>query len=350
MREGNPVTGPIAKDENGKPIRVAGSLKKVKAIGWFIKEYGICQISMNLTDISVTPVHIAFDEVDKKATERGLRVTGSELVGLIPLQAMLDAGKFFLKKQNRSTGLPDSELIKIAIKSMGLDDLKPFIPEERIIEYKLYGTKLPPLASMNLKAFAEETGSESPAPGGGSISAYMGSLGAALATMVANLSSHKRGWDDRWEEFSDHAERGTYLYNALLKKVDEDTDAFNQIMNAFGLPKSSDEEKANRSQAIQDATKNAIQVPFETMKLTLESMDLIHQMAKIGNPNSISDAGVGALAARSAVWGAYLNVKINMADLKDKEYVSRISKEAEEIKTNAINLEQVILELVESKI
>ena len=350
LRDGNPISGAIAKDKNGKPIRVAGSLKKVKAIGWYIEEYGICQISMNLTDISVTPVHIAFDEVDKKATERGLRVTGSELVGLIPLQAMLDAGKFFLRKQNRSTGLPDRELIKIAVKSMGLDDLKPFVAEERIIEYKLYGTQLPRLASMNLKAFAEETGSESPAPGGGSIAAYMGSLGAALATMVANLSSHKRGWDDRWEEFSDHAENGTRLYNALIKKVDEDTEAFNQIMNAFGLPKSSDEEKANRSQAIQAATKNAIQVPFETMKLSFESMDLIHQMAKTGNPNSISDAGVGALAARSAVWGAYLNVKINMGDLKDRDFADKILAEADDIKARAIDLEKTILDLVESQI
>jgi glutamate formiminotransferase/formiminotetrahydrofolate cyclodeaminase len=349
-KEGDPVSGQVVKDKNGNPVRIPGKLKKVKAIGWYIEEYGICQISMNLTDITITPVHIAFDEVDKSASSRGLRVTGSELVGLIPLNAMLDAGKHYLRKQNRSTGVPDHELIKIAIKSMGLDEIKPFVPEERIIEYKLAEGNLPKLISMNLKAFAEETGSESPAPGGGSISAYLGSLGAALATMVANLSSHKRGWDDRWEEFSDYAEQGTQLYHALLMKVDEDTDAFNEIMAAFGLPKGSEEEKKSRDLAIQKATKNAIQVPFETMKLSLQSMDLIKKMAEIGNPNSVSDAGVGALAARSAVLGAYLNVKINMTDLKDLNYVKEVSQQAEEMKNKAIMMENETLKVVESKL
>lgn len=350
LRKGNPISGPVVKDENGNPVRIPGSLKKVKAIGWFIEEYGMCQISMNLTDITVTPVHVAFDEVCKSAQERGIRVTGSELVGLIPLQAMLDAGRYFLTKQQRSLGIADSELIKIAVKSMGLDELKPFIPNERIIEYLLDGNQLSPLISMSLSAFAEETASESPAPGGGSIAAYMGSMGAALATMVANLSSHKRGWDDRWEEFSKYAEEGKYYYNALLKKVDEDTEAFNLIMAAFGLPKGTPEEKEKRSQAIQEATKKAIQVPFETMKLAYESMNVIKIIAEVGNPNSVTDAGVGALAARAAVLGAYLNVKINMADLKDESFRVRISSEAEKIKEAAILKEIIILKIVEEKI
>ncbi len=350
LREGNPISGPIVNDENGNPVRVPGSLKKVKAIGWYIEEYGMCQISMNLTDITVTPVHIAFDEVCKRATERGMHVTGSELIGLIPLQAVLDAGKYFLAKQNRSLGVSDRELIKIAVKSMGLDELKPFVPQEKIIEYQLETNQQAPLIAMNLRDFAEETASESPAPGGGSIAAYMGSLGASLATMVANLSSHKRGWDARWEEFSNYAVEGKQYYNALLKKVDEDTEAFNRIMAAFGLPKGTVEEKEQRSAAIQQATKLAIQVPFETMKLAYGSMDMIKAMADIGNPNSVSDAGVGALAARAAVIGAYLNVKINMADLKDEEYKSRILIEAEEIKQAAIQKEIEILQLVESKI
>jgi len=350
LREGDPISGPVVKDPKGNPVRIPGSLKKVKAIGWFIEEYGMCQISMNLTDITVTPVHLAFDEVCKNAEERGMRVSGSELVGLIPLQAMLDAGKYFLTKQQRSLGIPDSELIRIAVKSMGLDELKPFIPHERIIEYLLDDNHLPLLVSMSLKAFAEETASESPAPGGGSIAAYMGSLGAALGTMVANLSSHKRGWDDRWEEFSKYADEGKYYYNALLKKVDEDTEAFNLIMAAFGLPKGTPEEKDLRSQAIQDATKKAIQVPFDTMKLAYESMSMIKSMAEIGNPNSVSDAGVGALAARAAVLGAYLNVKINMADIKDENFKTRIIIEAEEIKEATMQKEIEILKIVEEKI
>lgn len=350
LREGDPVSGIIVKDDKGNPVRVPGSLKKVKAIGWYIQEYGICQISMNLTDITVTPVHVAFDEVCRKASERGLRVTGSELVGLIPLSAMLDAGRYFLRKQNRSVGVPDSELIKIAIKSLGLDDLKPFHPEERIIEYNLTGTQLPPLVGMNLKAFTEETASESPAPGGGSISALMGALGAALATMVANLSAHKRGWDDRWEEFSDAAERGKVFYNSLLKKVDEDTDAFNQIMTAYGLPKATDEEKQVRKQAIQAATKNAIRVPLETMKTALASMELIAEMAAKGNPNSVSDAGVAILAAKAAVKGAWLNVKINTGDLEDEEFKQAVMTEADELLQAAEESEATVIEEVITKI
>jgi len=351
-REGNPLTGKLVKDENGNQVWIPGSLKSVKAIGWYIEEFGIAQISMNLTNISITSVHEAFDEVCKRANERGIRVTGSELVGLIPLNAMLDAGKYFLRKQKRSLGVSDKELIKIAIKSMGLNDLYEFKPEEKIIEYVLEKetAKGKKLIDMTLTDFMEETASESPAPGGGSISAYMGSLGVALATMVANLSSHKRGWDDRWEEFSDWAEKGKHYHDALNKMVDEDTNAFNKIMDAFGLPKKSDEEKAARTKAIQDATKYAIQVPFNTMKLAYESMEVIKAMAEIGNPNSVTDAGVGALAARSAVMGAYLNVKINSADLDDKKYVDDILKQGEEIQNKAIALETEILKIVNSKI
>ena len=349
-REGNPITGKIALDENGNKIRIPGSLKKVKAVGWFIDEYGVAQISMNLTDITVTPVHAAFDEVVKKAAARGIRVTGSELVGLIPLKAMLDAGKHYLRMQERSLGVSEKEIIKIAIKTMGLDELKPFNPKERIIEYILDDDSKSPLINMTLKEFVDETASESPAPGGGSISAYMGSLGVSLATMVANLSSHKRGWDDRWEVFSDWAEKGQYYKDALLKMVDEDTNAFNLIMDAFALPKSNDAEKKARLQAIQDATKNAIEVPFKVMKLAYDSMTVIRAMAEIGNPNSVTDAGVGALAARSAVMGAFLNVKINAADLEDKDYVNKILSEGAEIEKQAIAMEDKILEIVNGKI
>jgi len=349
-REGNPITGKIVLDENGNKVRIPGTLKKVKAIGWYIEEYGIAQISMNLTDITVTPVHIAFDEVVKSATKRGIRVTGSELVGLIPLQAMLDAGKYFLRKQQRSTGVSEKELIKIAVKSMGLDDLKPFNPKEKIIEYILAEDEHKPLINMTLADFADETASESPAPGGGSISAYMGTLGVSLGTMVANLSSHKRGWDERWEEFSDWAEKGQYYKDALLNMVDEDTNAFNKIMDAFGLPKSTEQEKEARKQAIQEATKYAIEVPFKVMKLCYESMEVIKAMAEIGNPNSVTDAGVGALAARSGVMGAFLNVKINCAGLDDKDFVNKILKEGNEIQEKAIALENEILNIVNGKI
>jgi len=349
-REGNPITGKIVKDENGKPVMIPGSLKCVKGIGWFIEEYGIAQISMNLTNISVTPVHIAFDETCKKAEARGIRVTGSELVGLIPLQAMLDAGKYFLRKQERSLGVSLDELLKIAAKSMGLDDLKPFNPKEKIIEFILQGDDKNKLIDMNLAEFIDETASESPAPGGGSISAYVGSLGISLATMVANLSSHKRGWDKRWEEFSSWAEKGQKLKDELLHLVDEDTNAFNKIMDAFGLPKKSAEEKAARAQAIEDASKYAIEIPFKVMQKSYESMEIIKAMAEIGNPNSVSDAGVGALCARSAVMGAYLNVKINASGLEDKVFVNEKLSEGLEIETKARELEDEILEIVNKKI
>ncbi|NPA44108.1 MAG: glutamate formimidoyltransferase [Chlorobi bacterium] len=342
--------GKIVKDDKGNTVRIPGTLKKVKAIGWYIEEYGIAQISMNLTDITVTSVHKAFEEVKKSAEKRGVRVTGSELVGLIPLQSLLDAGKFYLKKQQRSVGISDAEILKIAIKSLGLNELKPFIPEERIIEYLLEDKNSKPLINMNLKDFSDLTASEFPAPGGGSISAYMGSLGAALGTMVANLSSHKRGWDDRWEEFSDWAEKGAYYYKALVNMVDEDTQAFNKIMEAFRLPKKSDEEKAIRHEAIQNATKNAINVPFKIMELSFASMEVMKAMADIGLQASVSDAGVGALAARAAVQGAFMNVKINMADLEDKEFANKKLKEGNIILEKAIALEKEIVDIVESKI
>jgi glutamate formiminotransferase/formiminotetrahydrofolate cyclodeaminase len=337
-------------DANGKPVSIPGTLKSVKAIGWYIEEYGIAQISMNLTNINITPVHIAFDEVCRKADARGIRVTGSELVGLVPLQCLLDAGKYFLKKQQRSTGVAEKELIKIAVKSMGLDELGPFKPEERIIEYMLRSKADSKLVSMTLTDFADETASESPAPGGGSIAAYIGSLGAALATMVANLSSHKKGWDDRWEEFSNWADKGEYYKNELLKLVDADTRAFNLIMSAFGLPKSTDEEKAARTRAIQEATRIAIEIPFKVMEAAYGSMEVIRAMADTGNPNSVSDAGVGALCARSAVLGAFMNVRINAGSYDDKVFVKEILARGNEIATKAIALENDILKLVDGKL
>lgn len=349
-REGDLVTGKIVTDEKGNPVNIPGSLKSVKAIGWFIEEYGIAQISMNLTNINITSVHVAFDEVCKKANERGIRVTGSELIGLIPLKAILDAGKYFLEKQNRSTGVSEKELIKIAVKSLGLDELAPFKPEERIIEYLLKDKSQSRLIKMNLTEFADETASESPAPGGGSIAAYIGSLGISLGTMVANLSSHKPGWDDRWKEFSDWAEKGQHYKNELLKLVDEDTNAFNKIMTSFGLPKSTDEEKNARTAAIQDATKYATEVPFKVMQLCFDSMEVIKAMAEFGNPNSVTDAGVGALCARSAVMGAFLNVKINAAGLKDKAFAEQLITKGNVIVNQTQQFETEILKLVYSKI
>lgn len=347
LREGNQVNGKIVKDEKGNQVYTPGTLKSVKAIGWFIEEYGIAQISMNLTNIGITPVHIAFDEVCRKADARGIRVTGSELVGLIPLKAMTDAGKYFLEKQQRSLGVDEQELIKIAIKSMGLDELKPFNPEEKIIEYVLAKEAgVQKLISLSAKGFANLTASESPAPGGGSVSAYLGALGVSLATMVANLSSHKRGWDDRWEEFSKLAEKGQKLKDELLFLVDEDTNAFNKIMEAFSLPKSTEEEKLLRQQTIEDASKYAINVPLRVMKTSLESMELIEEMARTGNPNSVSDAGVGALCARSAVMGAYLNVKINVTGIKDQLFAQNSLSEGALIQENAVKREQQILEIV----
>jgi glutamate formiminotransferase / formiminotetrahydrofolate cyclodeaminase len=350
LRQGDPISGPVIKDESGEPIRIPGSLKKVKAIGWYIEEYGIAQISINLTDITVTPIHVAFEEVCAKANERGMRVTGSELVGLVPLEAVLQAGRYFLKKQQRSIGIPEKEIVKIAVKSLGLDDLKPFKPEEKIIEYILSAQEDRPLIKMNLESFVNETASESPAPGGGSIAAYMGAMGAALGTMVANLSSHKRGWDDRWEEFSDWAEKGIYFVKELNKMVDEDTHAFNMVMDSFALPKNNEEEKKIRKEAIQTATKYATQVPFRVMQLALQSMEVIENMAKNGNPNSISDAGTGALAARSSVMGAFLNVKINAKDLTDRAFAEDILDKARKIESLAIEKEARILEIVKARI
>ena len=350
LREGDPINGKIITDENGKPKSIPGSLKSVKAIGWYIEEYGIAQISMNLTNIEITPLHIAFDEVCKKADGRGMRVTGSELVGLVPLKAMLDAGKYFLLKQQRSAGVSEKELIRIAIKSMGLGELAQFNPEERIIEYVLKDKAFSKLASMTLADFADETASESPAPGGGSIAAYLGSLGAALGTMVANLSSHKRGWDDRWKEFSDWAEKGQQYKDELLKLVDLDTAAFNKIMEAFSLSKSTPEEKTIRDKAIQEATKYAIEIPFRVMKAAYGSMEVIKAMAETGNPNSISDAGVAALCARSAVLGAFMNVKINASGYKDKSFTDTVIVEGSKIEADTIALEKAIIELVNSKI
>ncbi|MEO6304013.1 MAG: cyclodeaminase/cyclohydrolase family protein, partial [Bacteroidia bacterium] len=350
VREGNSLTGKIVLNADGSPKSIPGTLKSVKAIGWYIEEYGVCQISMNLTNINITPVHIAFDEVCNKATERGIRVTGSELVGLIPLKSLLDAGIYFLKKQQRSIGVSESELIKIAVKSMGLDELAPFKPEERIIEYLLKDKSDSKLISMDLAAFADETASESPAPGGGSISAYVGSLGISLATMVANLSSHKKGWDDKWEEFSNHAEKGQKIKNELLRLVDADTAAFNKIMTAFGLPKSTDEEKKIRTDEIQSATKFAIEVPFKVMQLSYDSLEIIKAMAEIGNPNSVSDAGVGALCARTAVMGAFMNVRINASGYNDKTFVNDILAKGKEIEKKTIATEAAILKIVDEKI
>lgn len=346
-RDGDPVTGKIVKDEQGNPVHIPGSLKAVKAIGWFIEEYGVAQISMNLTNIRITPVHLAFDEVCKKADARGIRVTGSELVGLIPLQCMLDAGRYFLEKQQRSTGVSEAELIKIAVKSMGLDELGPFEPEKRIIEYLLKETSQEKLVSMTLKGFMEETHSESPAPGGGSISAYVGALGVALGGMVANLSAHKRGWDARWKEFSDVAEKAVILEKELLRLVDEDTRAFNRIMDAFGLANGSAEEKAIRKAAIQEATRKAIETPLQVMRLALESMEIVAQMAESGNPNSVSDAGVGALCARTAVLGAGLNVKINCAGYDDAAFVEQTLSEVQQLIARANQREAEVLSTVE---
>jgi len=337
-------------DQNGEEVRIPGTLKKTKAIGWYIEEYGIAQISMNLTDVSVTPVHVAFEEVCKKAEERGLRVTGSELVGLVPLQSLLETGKHFLRKQQRSLGISEEEILKIAIKSLGLNELKPFNPKERVIEYLLDANNVRPLVNMTLIQFADTTASEAPAPGGGSIAAYMGALGVALGTMVANLSSHKKGWDERWEEFSVCAEKGQVIQKQLIYLVDEDTFAFNKIMEAFGLSKSNDAEKEIRNAAIQEATKYAIETPFKVMQLSYESMEIMKNMAVNGLSASVSDAGVGALAARAAVMGAHLNVKINCSSLKDKNFVSDILAQASEIERKTIELEKEILEIVNSKI
>ena len=353
MREGNPIVGKIVKDENGEPVMIPGTLKDCKAIGWFIEEYGIAQVSMNMTNLAVTPLHVAFDEVCRAADARGVRVTGTEIVGLVPKKALVEAGKYFLHKQHRSTGVPERELVRIAIESMGLSNLKEFKPEEKIVEYILEAEEQKnskKLVDMTCAGFAEETASESPAPGGGSISAYMGALAAALGTMVANLSSHKAGWDDRWKYFSDWAENGMAVMNELLALVDEDTAAFNKIMDVFGMPKGTAEEKEARAAAMEAATLYATQVPLRTMKAAYRAFDVVRAMAQEGNPNSVSDAGVGALAARSAVMGACLNVKINAAGLKDRAAAEALVNEANEIQALAQQAEREILAIVENKI
>jgi glutamate formiminotransferase/formiminotetrahydrofolate cyclodeaminase len=349
-REGNSITGRIIKDNEGNPVYEPGALKAVKAIGWYIKEYGIAQISINLTDITITPIHIAFEEACKRAEERGVRVTGSELVGLVPLNAMLEVGRYFLKKQQRSAGVSDRELVKIAVKSLGLNDLYEFKPQEKIIEYMLEDNNDSKLIRLSAEDFMLETASESPAPGGGSVSAYVGSLGAALGTMVANISSHKRGWDDRWEEFSDWAEKGKRYQEELLALVDEDTNAFNTLLNAYGLPRSTEQEKNERDMKIQEAARQAILIPFRVMQVSHEALGVVRAMAEIGNPNSVSDAGVGALAIRTAVMGAHLNVKINMAGLDDKEFSEKILRETTRIEEETIETVDRILEEVNHKI
>jgi glutamate formiminotransferase/formiminotetrahydrofolate cyclodeaminase len=347
-RVGDPITGEIVRDSKGEPVYEPGALKGVRAIGWFIEEYGFAQVSMNLTSLRETPIHVAFDECVSKAAARGIRVTGSEVIGLVPLSALTDAGRHYLRLQRRSTGLPDSELVRIAVKSMGLDELSPFDPHQRIIEWAMKDQD-GALASMTVTGFVEKVASESPAPGGGSVAALVGSLGAALGTMVASLSAHKRGWDDRWEEFSGWAEKGTALHTELLRLVDEDTAAFDAIMSAFGMPQGSEEEKSARTAAVQAATRKAIEVPLRTMGAALRAMDVARAMAETGNPNSVSDAGVGALCARAAVRGAYLNVQINCAGLHDKSFVADALDRAEKMSAEAERIERDTLAIVASK-
>ena len=352
FRDGNPIIGKPLRDVNGNILMRPGTLKGTKAIGWFIKEYGIAQVSMNITDIKQTPLHAAFDEVCRCAQNRGLRVTGTEIVGLLPERSLIEAGKYFLRKQSRSTGIPKEDIINIAVKSMGLDDLKPFCPNEKVVEYLLdsSGEHKERLTDLTVKGFADETARESPAPGGGSVSAYMGAMGSALGTMVANLSSHKPGWDERWEEFSIWAEQGMDIERELLHLVNEDTEAFNRIMNAFGMPKNTDEEKRLRSEAIQEATLYAAQVPLNTMRCSMRIFPLCKVMVEKGNPNSVSDAGVGALAARAAVLGAGLNVKINASSLKDRAMADKLTAEADEMIERANKEERIIIEMVEKVI
>lgn len=351
QREGGSPVGKPMLDAEGNPIMIPGTLPGTKAIGWYIDEYGIAQVSMNITDMHTTPLHVAFDEVCRCAQRRGVRVTGTEIVGLIPKRTLIDAGKYFLRKQNRSTGIPEEDIIKIAVKSMGLDDLKEFNAREKVIEFLLEDEERKPmLIDLTVKGFADETSRESPAPGGGTISAYMGALGAALGTMVANLSSHKAGWDARWEEFSHWADKGQQLQHELMVLVDEDTEAFNRIMEAFGLPKGTPEEKAARTAAIQEATLFATQVPLHTMQASYKVFELCRAMAEEGNPNSVSDAGVGVLAARAAVLGAGLNVKINASGLKDRETADKLVAEANELIAKANEEEAAILKIVESKL
>ena len=349
-REGDSLSGNIMKDKNGNPLKEPGLFKSVKGIGWYIEEYGVAQISYNLTNINISPLHEVFDKTCERSIARGMRVTGSELVGLVPKKVLIDAGKHFLKKQERSIGIHESEIIKIAIKTLGLDELAPFDPQERVIEYMLESNSHKPLVNMTLTDFANETASESPAPGGGSIAAYCGAMGISLGTMVANLSAHKRGWDERWEEFSDWAEKGMAYQNILLDLVDEDTNAFNKIMDAFRLPKDTQSDKAKRQEAIQVATQYAILTPFKVMEIAYESMEVMKAMAEFGNPNSVTDAGVGSLCARTAVIGAFLNVKINCGDCEDKDFVADILERGQQLVDDACALEDEIMKITNSKI
>lgn len=341
------ITGPAVLDERGEPVRIPGALKSVKGIGWYIEEYGIAQLSLNLTDINVTPVHVAFDEACNKAQARGIRVTGSELVGLLPLRVLLDAADHYLRKQQRSLGISEAEKVKIAVKSLGLDDLAPFDPAKRVIEYIIAEQGNTPLIQMTLSQFADTTASEAPAPGGGSIAAYAGALGAALATMVANLSAHKRGWDDRWEEFSAHAEKGLALQDKMMQLVDRDTAAFDAIMAAYGMPKATEAQQSQRHQAIQDATRNAIDIPMQVAQIAHEGLALTADMANEGNPNSVTDAGVGAMCLRTAVLGAVLNARINCGDLEDADYVAQIESQCAILVEGAMRKEAEILAMVD---
>ncbi len=349
-REGGTLSGKVMKDENGNPLKEPGLFKAVKGIGWYIEEYGVAQISYNLTDIKISPLHEVFDKTCERSIARGMRVTGSELIGLVPKKVLIDAGKHFLKKQERSTGIAEGDIIKIAIKTLGLDELAPFNPQERIIEYMLESDANKPLVNMTLTDFANETASESPAPGGGSIAAYCGAMGISLGTMVANLSAHKRGWDDRWEEFSSWAEKGMTYQNTLLDLVDEDTNAFNKIMDAFRLPKDTESDKAKRQETIQAATKYAILTPFKVIETAFASMEVMKAMAEFGNPNSVTDAVVGALCARTAVIGAFLNVKINCGDCEDKAFVGDVLKRGQQLVDDACALEDEIMEITNKKI
>jgi glutamate formiminotransferase / formiminotetrahydrofolate cyclodeaminase len=344
-RHGNPLTGEIIRDEQGKPLMTPGSLKAVKGIGWFIREFGIAQVSLNITSISIAPVHMVYEEVFSKAESRGVRVTGSEIVGLVPLKSMLDAGRYFLKKQQRSSGVPEKELIRIAVKSMGLDDLYPFNPQEKIIEYILAGDKKK-FSDMSIAGFANEISSDQPVPGGGSVTAAMGAFGIALGTMVANISSHKRGWDERWEEFSGWAEKGREHLDELIFLIDEDTRAFRSLMDAFSLSGSTPEEKDIRSEKIQDATKYATEIPFRIMETAHKSIEVVKAMVEHGVPSSVADAGVGAMALRSCVKGAFLNIRVNVRGIDDREFVNDILARAEKIEKSTIEMEQEIIEIV----
>ena len=349
-RAPDPLTGEVLRDKDGNPVWTPGSLRAVKGIGWFIEEYGIAQVSLNLTDLDVTPMHVAFEEVCRRAEARGVRVTGSELVGVVPLEAMLEAGRYFLRKQRRSVGIPDREIVRIAARSLGLDELRPFDPDEKIIEYAMRDREADRLVDRSVTRFVEETASESPAPGGGSVAAAVGALGAALGAMVANLSSHKRGWDDRWEHFSGWAERGTRCHDELLRLVDEDTAAFNRVLAAYGLPKETPEERAARVAAVQTAMRGAIEVPLRVMEVAVDALAVARQMAEEGLPSSVSDAGVGALCARTAIRGAGYNVRINLSGLEDEAYRREVRARADDLERRAEALEREALAFVDRKI